>query len=200
MRAIGLGLACTTWLAAGAACQREAAAQVVDDPLAPIACFEIIDARNIASETALDVCAAATSSAAGQCFAGALDRHHELSSQKIVQLCQRATSLEPLTCYERLAAEQTLTEDQILAYCTTSCPAGPAPAQSSDPACFALALERTTLSDQTIGELCLFSRSPGPAECFLQGQAVTELSDQQLVRLCAQRASCQYVITAPAAE
>ncbi len=180
----------------GGACQREAIAQPVDDPLAPIGCFEIVDARNIASDSVIDLCTAATSLAPAQCFVNALDRHHELSTSQIIQLCRRATTLEPLGCYERLDREGKLTEDQLIGYCAMYCPVGPPAAQSASPACFAAALARTSLAEQTIGQLCFNSRSAGPVDCYLRGLD-SNLSDTKLVQLCAQTASCQYVTAVP---
>jgi hypothetical protein len=195
-----LGLACTVSLALlGAACRREAVAQPPADPLGPIGCFELADAKGLASETALDLCGGATSVAPGECYVGAVDRVHVLTTQKIIQLCRRATSLEPLACFERLHATGTLTEDQVLDYCAMRCPLGPAPAEASNPECVAGALERTNLANQTIGELCTRSRSAGPVECFVRGEEVSQLAESQLVQLCAERPSCQYVTAAPPA-
>lgn len=187
------------WLAAlGAACQRDARAQVPDDPLGPIGCFEAVDARGLASDTGLDLCTGATSVAPGQCFVATMDRRGDLTTQQMVQLCRGATSLEPLACFERLYAVGTLTANQVIEYCSTTCPLGPAPPQASDPACFGAALERTELATQTIGQLCQSARSAAPVDCFVVGQDVSELSDSQLVQLCAQVYSCQYINVPPA--
>lgn len=183
-------------LAAG--CQRDAGAQVPDDPLGPIRCFELVEARGLASTTALDLCTGATSSAPGQCFVAATDRHGWLTTLQIVRLCRAATSIEPVQCFERLDAAGTLTSEQILGYCATSCPMGPAPPEASDAGCFAVALERANLSAQMAGELCRNSRSAGPATCFMRGEDETALTESQLVQLCTHMWSCQYINVLPA--
>jgi hypothetical protein len=184
----------------GAACQRKAGAQVTDDPLGPIGCFEIVDARGLASTAALDLCTGATSVAPGQCYVTGIDRLADLTTLQLVQLCRGATSTAPLACYERLDVDGMLTNDQIIRYCATSCPLGPAPPQSSDPGCFAAALDRTDLSSQMASQLCLSSRSPGPVECFVTGQEVSGLADSSLVQLCAESPSCQYFNALPPGE
>jgi hypothetical protein len=174
-----------------AGCQGSAHAQTYDDPLGPIRCFNLADAAELASQSAIELCSGALSDAPGRCYVQADDTLQELSSQKVLQLCGRATSLDPLACYERLDATGTLTEDQILAYCTTSCAVGPPPAQVSDPACMEVALDRADLALESAGELCAFSRSDGPAQCFIAGQD-TELADSSLIQLCAESTRCQY--------
>lgn len=180
----------------GTACRRTADAQLIDDSLGPIRCFEIVDAMNLASQSALDLCTGATSDAPGRCYAELFDRF-PLTTQRMVALCRGATSLEPVACYEELAASETLTEQQIIGYCATTCPLGPAPPQASDPACLGAALERTNLALQTAGELCLSSRSAGPVDCYLRGVDVTTLADLQLIQLCAHTSSCQYLNAPP---
>jgi hypothetical protein len=102
-----------------------------------------------------------------------------------------------LQCFEELDADGTLTEDQILSYCAMSCPLGPAPPQSSSGACVSEALERTNLTTQQVGELCRGSHSSTPVECYQRGVQGTGLTNDQLVGLCAQHFSCQYVNTPP---
>jgi hypothetical protein len=178
-------------LVAGA-CQAGAHAQTAEDPTAPVQCYRAVDAVNLASETAIDLCSAALSDAPARCYVTALDQFHELSSQKIVDLCQRATSQEPIACYGHLAALGTLTEDQMIDYCQTKCGLGPAPSQVSSPACMNVAVERTGLALQTAGELCVGSRSEGPALCFLAGEQLHSVADSSLVQLCAESRRCQY--------
>ena len=184
------------WLVLASACQREAVAQVVDDPLSPIGCFKIVDDRGVASTTVIDLCAGATSIAPGLCYAAALDCCN-LTSQQILQLCWGATSTDPLDCYRLLDAEGDLTNSQIIGYCAASCPLGPAPAQASHPWCVKTALDRTNLTTQMVGELCRNARSAGPVECFLVGRSISRLAESELVRLCAQTWSCQYVNANP---
>lgn len=181
----------------GAGCKREASPQVVQDPLGPIRCFQIADSRQLAEQSAVELCTAALSEAPGLCYAGALDRFHELSTQKILQLCNRATSTEPLECYAHLDSLGQLTEDQIIAYCATSCALGPPPPEASHPACLAAATTQTDLSLQSAGELCLLSSSAGPVRCFLAGQDLHKIADSTLVTLCAESRRCQYYNAPP---
>lgn len=200
MTATRLALAFGVSLSA-TACQRDAAAQVVaDDPLGPMRCYQIVDAAGLNNNSALGLCSGATSAAPGECYAAADDRLPALTTQQIVRLCQNATSLAPLACYERLEAEGTLTNEQILDYCVTRCPVGPAPPQVSDPACAAAALEQTNLTQSSIGELCSFARSAGPVACYLVGNDTTALTETQLVDLCRQRFGCQYYNLYPVPE
>ena len=50
-----------------------------------------------------------------------------------------------------------------------------------------------------VGELCTNSQSASPVDCYVRGIEETGLTTSQLVGLCAQRFSCQYVNT-PAPE
>jgi hypothetical protein len=173
-------------------CKREALAQNADPALGPIACFEQVSGL-VASQTGIELCRAATSATPGQCFVEASRRATELTTNEVVVLCAGATSLDPLDCYERLQARGTVTENQAIGYCAPQCPIGPAPAESSSAACIGDALDRTELAEQTAGELCRSSRSALPVECYLRGETSTQLSDSQLVDLCQQNYSCQYV-------
>jgi hypothetical protein len=183
-------------LIAGTGCQRVASAQSADPALGPIACYELV-AGNVASTTGLELCTAATSAAPGQCFVETASRHSDLATSQMVGLCRGATTLDPLLCFEELDADGSLTNDQILEYCGTRCPLGPAPPQSSNAACVAEGLDRTNLAAQMVGELCINSQSATPVDCYLRGAATTQLATSQLVGLCAQRFSCQYVNTPP---
>lgn len=160
--------------------------------MGPIACYEIVSG-DVASQTGIELCRGATSATPGQCFVEATRRSSGLTTNEMVVLCAGATSLDPLDCYERLLARGTLTENQAIGYCVPQCPIGPAPAQSSSPACVGEGLDRTQLAEQSVGELCRYSRSEMPVECFLRGKTTTQLSDSQLVQLCQQQFSCQYV-------
>jgi len=178
------------------ACQR-VQAQATENPLAPVGCFEIVDDKGLASSAAIDLCTSATSVAPGLCYEAAIDRHGDLTTSQIIQLCRAATSTEPVNCYTRLDARGELTNDQIIRYCATRCAMGPAPPQASSADCLAAALDRTDLTRQMAEELCTRSRSAGPVDCFVAGRNVTNLSHGQLVGLCAQTFSCQYVNTPP---
>ena len=175
-----------------ASCKHEALAQNADPALGPIACFEQVSGL-VASQTGVELCRAATSATPGQCFVEATNRANGLTTNEIVVLCAGATSLDPLDCYERLQARGTVTENQAIGYCAPQCPLGPAPAESSSAACIGDALDRTQLAQQSAGELCRYSRSATPVECYLRGESSTQLSDSQLVTLCQQNFSCQYV-------
>lgn len=179
-----------------AACQREADAQVTRDPLAPIRCFSIVVAREIASDTAIELCAGANSDAPAQCFAIADDRVPTLASSKAVTLCQRATSTDPIECYMDLAAQGVFTEDQMITYCRTTCPIGPPPPEVSSSACLSAAAD-TDLSLQLAGELCVRAASAGPVQCFLAGQNLHTVSDSKLINLCRETLDCQYYNTSP---
>jgi hypothetical protein len=179
-------------IAAASGCQRDAAAQVPYDPLGPIHCYQLATSAELSSNQAVQLCAAALTDAPGRCYAVAVDQFRELASQKIQQLCHAATSLEPLACYARLDALGTLTEDQIVSYCTTACSLGPPPAQVASSACLDAAVRYTNLSLQSAGELCQASRSAGPVQCYLAGVDLHYLADNTLVQLCAEARRCQY--------
>jgi hypothetical protein len=174
------------------ACHRDASAQVARDPLGPIRCFEIVDARQVAMSNAIQLCAGALSDAPGRCYSEAGDRFHELSSAQVQQLCTGATSTEPVRCYAELRARGTYTEDQMITYCATRCALAPPPPQVSDPACLNQALARTNLTLQAAGQLCLGASSTGPVECFVAGQRIHKLSDSALIFMCAEATGCQY--------
>lgn len=176
---------------AAAACQREAAAQVTRDPLAPVRCYSIAIARQLSSDSALQLCGGVPSDGPGRCYATGLDLAPTLSSQQLLQLCASATSTEPISCFLRLDAEGDLTDDQQVRYCETRCPLGPPPPEASSAACLARALD-TDLADQTAGELCRGSSSDGPVQCYLAGDDFEQLTDSQLVVLCAESRQCQY--------
>jgi hypothetical protein len=179
----------------GTGCQRVAGAQSADPALGPIGCYEVV-ADILASTTGLQLCTAATSAAPGRCFLDA-STQTDLTTSQMVTLCRGATSLDPLLCFEHLDEDGTLTNEQILDYCAMRCPIGPAPAQSSSSWCVAEGLERTNLAAQMVGELCINSHSAAPVECYMRGTNTTSLTTSQLVTLCAQRFSCQYVNEAP---
>lgn len=182
------------WLAVlvSAGCQRDASAQVTSEPLGPIRCFQTVDAANLSQQSALQLCAAALTDAPGRCYVIGVNQLQELSEQKVLSLCQSATSLAPIACYARLDAIGTLTEDQMIQYCATTCSLGPPPAQVSSPACLDYAARFTDLSLQSAGELCFRSRSAGPVQCYLSGSNIHKLADSDLVQLCAESRRCQY--------
>ncbi len=187
------------WVLMAAACQRAADAQVVRDPLGPIRCFMMMDARQIASDTAIQLCAGAISDAPAQCFGIADDRVQSLASSKAVTLCEQATSTEPIECFMDLDAQGVFTEDQMIAYCRTTCAVGPPPPEVSSSACLSAASEQTDLSLQLAGELCLRASSPGPVQCFLAGQDLHTISDSKLITLCRETIECQYYNASPQA-
>ncbi len=182
-----------------AACQRTADAQVTRDPLGPIRCFGMIVARQIASDTAIQLCEGAISDAPARCFGIADDRVESLATSKAVTLCQQATSTDPIECFMDLDAQGVFTEDQMIAYCRTTCPIGPPPPEVSSPACLAAASEDTDLSLQSAGELCLRAASTGPVQCFLAGQDLHTVSDSKLITLCRETVECQYYNASPQA-
>jgi hypothetical protein len=179
------------------ACEGRSSAQVVRDPLGPVQCFRIADGKNLAEQSSIQMCAGALSAAPGQCYAAAIEQFHELSSQQIVELCTGATNLTPLSCYAHLATENYLTEGQIIAYCATACPLGPPPPQASSPACLEAAVDRTGLSLQSAGELCLGSHSAGPVQCFVAGLDLHKVAESKLVELCRESLHCQFYNTSP---
>jgi hypothetical protein len=179
---------------AAAGCQRPAEAQeVTRDPLGPLRCYQLADDAELASDTAIDLCAGALSDAPGGCYLRAVDQFPSVATQKLQILCAGATSLEPLACFTQLDAQEELTEDQMVTYCATACPLAPPPPEASSAACLDLALEQTELTLQQAGELCALSSSAGPVQCYLAGDANNpELSDSNLIRLCAEQFGCQY--------
>lgn len=177
----------------GAACeQRVASAQVTVEPMAPIYCYQIATTAQLDEDHAVALCSAALTDAPGRCFAQALNQFHKLSQQQILQLCNAATSTQPISCFAQLDAQGTLTEGQMIAYCTTTCSLGPPPPQAASPACLDQALEYTNLALQTAGQLCTRSRDAGPVQCFLGGIALQTLAETKIVDLCAQTSRCQY--------
>ncbi len=179
-----------------AACQRAADAQVTRDSLGPIQCVSILEARQIALQTAIELCAGAISAAPGECFAVADDRVPTLATSKAVTLCAQATSTEPIECFMDLDAQGVFTEDQMITYCRTTCAVGPPPPEVSSSACISAARTETNLSLQSAGELCVRASSAGPVQCFLAGQELHTIADNQLVALCRETFQCQYYNTA----
>jgi hypothetical protein len=179
------------------ACRRAAIAQTTRDPYGPVRCFQIVDAKQLSGQSAIQLCTGALSDAPGQCYASGIDNEHELSSQKLQTLCTGATSLEPLACYRRLHGTGRLTEDQVIQYCAPFCPLGPAPPQASNADCLAEAMDNTNLALKSAGELCAGASSAGPVYCFNAGQDIHKIADSELITLCRERLQCQYV-NAPA--
>lgn len=180
-----------------AGCRKQAEAQVAMDPLGPIDCFLIVDDMEIASTSAIDVCAGATSDAPGRCMEAGIDTG-VLTTQQTIDLCRGATSLAPFACFEQLSDRGTLTNDQMIDYCGMRCPLGPPPPEAGNAECLGAALDRADLPEQSSAELCVRAASAGPVDCFVAGLDTTELADSQLIQLCAETTSCQYV-NAPAA-
>jgi hypothetical protein len=156
-------------------------------------------AGGLDEDHAIDLCQGALDATPGQCYAQAADRYTELSTQQITQLCTRTTTLEPLACYARLEGYGGMTIDQAVYYCATTCALGPAPAQTSNAQCQAIAVDRANLPYQSAQQLCQGSRSVRPALCFLSGRRLNTISDSKLVTLCADTFHCQYVNQAPPA-
>ncbi len=176
----------------GMLCAATASAQVVRDPLGPLECFEIAGDEGLADSSSLQLCAGALSAAPGQCFAVA-DNENDLSTQQILGLCSNATSMEPFACFEELQADGMLTNEQMIDYCATRCPIGPAPAEVSNATCLSVALEVTALTNDMAHRLCVRSVTTAPVECFIEGEDTASLTTEQLVGLCAEAHSCQYV-------
>jgi hypothetical protein len=176
-----------------AACQRDASAQQIrTDPLGPIRCWQQVTAAGLTDESAVPLCSGAINGAPGQCYATAARQFTTLSTLQVQELCYGTTTLQPLTCYASLSEGGDLTEDQIIAYCGTQCPAGPAPPQTASPACAHVAMENGNLTIQQTGTLCASARSAGPALCFIEGTKLHVLSSQQLIDLCVDQLHCQY--------
>ena len=176
----------------GMFCGGVANAQVVREPLGPLECYEIADKEGLANTSSIQLCAGAISSAPGVCYA-IEDNENDLSTTQILDLCTNATSTEPNACFEELQADGTLTNEQMIDYCATRCPIGPAPSEVNNASCLAVALEVTSLSDQMATELCMRSVTTAPVECYIQGEDTAALTTEQLVDLCAEGRSCQYV-------
>jgi hypothetical protein len=185
------------WLLVLAACKHDAAAQATRDPLAPVRCFQLADAKNLASDTAIQLCAGTATEAPGHCYVTGVNLLQALSTQQIVQLCTFATSLAPIECYRRLNDDGELTDEQIIPYCATTCPLGPPPPQASHPACLQGASRQTDLSNDSATQLCGGASSAGPVQCFVEGERTTQLAESQLVQLCAEALRCQYYNVIP---
>lgn len=180
-------------------CQRDSEAQVqviVAEPLGPVDCFRVADELGIASTSAVQLCAGATSVAPGQCLAAAVERG-VLTTQQMIELCRGSTSMASFECFDELSTRGTLTNNQMIEYCGMRCPLGPPPPEAGNAQCLAAALDRADLTTQSGAELCLLATSAGPVDCFLAGEAATQLPDSQLIQLCAETTHCQY-INAPA--
>jgi hypothetical protein len=188
--------AVTLLLLGCAGCEREVIAQSLD-PIAPVRCFRIVDAIQLAEDSAIELCASALNDAPGSCFALASQQFAQLATQKVLTLCTDTTSTQPVACFARLASSGTLSEDQMVAYCATRCALGPPPPEGSHPACLDHALRATGLTQQSAAQLCRDSRSIGPVQCFLEGRSLNKVSDSKLIRLCAESRSCQYYNAAP---
>jgi hypothetical protein len=158
-------------------------AQVPRDPLAPVRCFLSATARNLSSQSALELCGGAASDAPARCFAMTHDRH-ALTDFEGVTLCQQATSTKPAECYDDLDRTTALGDYQKIVYCAPSCGLY-YPPQGSDAGCVKAALERFQISEQLALTLCNGSTSAAPATCLDAGERETQLSDSQLVELCA---------------
>lgn len=192
LRALRIGAVGALVLAVGTSCRGAEAQQVTRDPLGPIRCFQRADDVELAEESAVSLCAGAINDAPGACYARGVDQFPTVATQKIQTLCTAATSLEPIECFTALDAQEVLTEDQMVAYCATTCPVSPPPPQAASAACLDLAIEETDLSLQHAGELCVGSSSAGPVQCYLTGEAENpELSETSLIQLCAERVGCQ---------
>jgi hypothetical protein len=183
-------------LIVGCGCEREVTAQS-QDPIAPVRCFRIVDAMHLAEDSAIDLCASALNDAPGSCYALASQQFAQLATQKVLTLCAGTTSIEPVACFARLATSGRLTEDQMVAYCTTRCALGPPPPEASHPLCLDQALRATSLTQQSAAVLCNGAGSVGPVQCFLDGRSLNKVSDSKLIRLCVEARSCQYYNAAP---
>jgi hypothetical protein len=173
-------------------------AQAYIDPMGPVRCFALANTSGLAEDNAIALCGGAPSEAPGRCYAEAAARLTELSTLQLQELCTNATSTQPIECYTHVYDAGTVTEDQVIAYCTTTCPIGPAPAQAPSPACFAAAVEQANLPHQTASELCTYSRSAAPVQCLIAGRDLPPgISDSKLVQLCVQSQRCQYYNVAP---
>jgi hypothetical protein len=189
-------LSCAVLALAAASCE-QSSAQIATDPYGPVRCWVLAWQRGLDEDHAIQLCQGALNAVPGQCYSEAADRLTTLSTQQIMTLCIGTTSLEPLSCFGRLAAMGTMTEDQMINYCATACALGPPPAQTSSAQCQAIAVERANLPHQTAQQLCQNARSAGPALCFLSGRGLHTISDSKLVTLCADYGRCQYVNVTP---
>ncbi|MDB4955802.1 MAG: hypothetical protein JWO36_3371 [Myxococcales bacterium] len=162
---------------------RDSDAQIPEDPLAPVRCVRLATDRNLSTQSALELCAGAASDAPALCFAMAHDRG-DLTEGEGVMLCQQATSTRPVECYDDLDRTTLFSDYTIVEYCAPSCGYN-YPTEGSDPGCVRAALERYQISEQQALTLCQGSTSAAPATCLDAGESETQLSDNQLIDLCA---------------
>src|SRR5262249_40208371 len=155
------------------------------NPIAPITCFETATRLNLASSSAVDLCAGAVNDGPSLCFAQ-LEARNDLAQQYEIALCRGATSTGPADCYASIADARPVADLNIVGYCAPYCSPGyPYPAAWSDPSCFIAASHRAWLPDSSAAELCSGSTSTAPVGCFLAGKQRTTLAELELIRLCA---------------
>jgi hypothetical protein len=124
----------------------------------------------------------ASSQAPAACFAQAVD-NARISEGGAVRLCRGAASQAPATCVERLVNGSDLDERAIVSYCAAAEVLAPA-SMDSDPKCLEAA-HRADLSETEAPRLCRGSIGTAAVACFLAGKDQTDLSNDELMDLCA---------------
>jgi hypothetical protein len=146
-----------------------------------------------------------------------------LETDKAVDLCVGASSDGPARCFDEATDSLALSDEQGVRLCRLAestapvtcglrlegigiedrdlvgyCAAAAWPLvvvpSGGDPACVQSGLDRTNLSEQEIVRLCRGSTSTGPIECYEAGDDQTSLDDRRLVTLCA-----PMIVSAPVA-
>jgi hypothetical protein len=151
-------------------------------PNAPIACYRDATDRELSNTSAVSLCMGTSSQAPAACFADAVD-NARISEGGAVRLCRGAVSQAPATCVERLINGTGLDERAIVSYCAAAEVLAPA-SMVSDPKCLEAA-GRADLSETDALRLCRGSTGAIAVDCFLSGKDQTDLSDGQLIDLCA---------------
>jgi hypothetical protein len=169
-------------LVVGASSETNAQSYSSGTGLTALACYVQADAEGLEEHKAVDLCLGAPSSAPALCYQAAEDQL-ALDDSLIVQLCRGAASTAPVQCAVQLEPQNT--SSQYVPYCA----AQPWPVVPNvNPgiaACFQLANDTTSLSDDEAARLCRGSTDTSPVDCFQQGTDQTSLDDSNLVTLCA---------------
>jgi hypothetical protein len=152
-------------------------------PNAPIACYRDATDRALSNTSAVSLCMGTSSQAPAACFADAVD-NARISEGGAVRLCRGAASQAPATCVKRLVNATDLDERAIVSYCAAAEVLAPA-SMASDPKCLEAAAGRADLPPTDAPRVCRGSIGTSAVECFLSGKDQTDLSDGELMDLCA---------------
>jgi len=154
------------------------------DPLGPVRCFANADNQLVARFDAIQLCTGAINEAPANCYKAA-ETALDLSNRELVRLCEYATSTAPASCAAQIADTTDHGNSDIAEYCAArQWPTANLPTSGS-PDCVDEALARTQLWNDDALRLCRGSDSTGPIECYAWGRTNLNLSDENLIQLCA---------------